>query len=55
MSLRRCPACGNQVELETGECPICGRRYLSALSGRILRWGLILFLILFAVHHFVKF
>ena len=38
MAVRRCPSCRNLVDVETGECPVCGNSYARALAGRITRW-----------------
>jgi RNA polymerase subunit RPABC4/transcription elongation factor Spt4 len=52
MSLHRCPACSNLVERDSETCPICGRPYMQALIGKIVRWMLIVILLVWSVRHF---
>jgi hypothetical protein len=54
MAVRRCPACRNLVDVETGECPICGRSYVRAIVGMIARWAIILCLLAAVAYHFVR-
>lgn len=54
MPVRRCPACRNLVDVETGECPVCGKSYARALAGRITRWVIIIVLLGVLAHHFVR-
>src|SRR5258706_7628344 len=54
MAVRRCPACRNYVDVETGECPVCGHSYARALIGKIARWVIILSLLAALAYHFVR-
>jgi hypothetical protein len=38
MSIRRCPGCRNLVERDSISCAVCGKSYLQALIGQVLRW-----------------
>ncbi|HEX3355639.1 MAG TPA: hypothetical protein VHS31_01565 [Tepidisphaeraceae bacterium] len=51
MSLRRCPACRNQVERESETCPVCGRTFAQAITLRIIPWAGVSLLLLWFVHH----
>jgi hypothetical protein len=42
------------VDVETGECPVCGKSYARAMAGRIARWVIIFVLLIALAHHFVK-
>ena len=54
MAVRRCPSCKNLVDVETGECPVCGISYARALIGKVALWAIILCVIAVTAHHFVK-
>jgi RNA polymerase subunit RPABC4/transcription elongation factor Spt4 len=54
MAVRRCPSCKNLVDVETGECPVCGKSYARAIAGRITRWAIILSVLAVVAHHFVR-
>jgi predicted amidophosphoribosyltransferase len=52
VSLRRCPACHNQVERDSETCPICGRTFAQAILSKAMRWTLLVALLAWSIHHF---
>jgi len=51
MTLRKCPACKNQIEAESEACPICGCNPTLRRVRSVLVWGVALVAVSWMMFH----